>query len=178
MKRQLLLLKDVEALGKKGEIVTAKPGYIRNFLLPQRLALIATPHTLRKQEQLRKERDQQAVEDRKEAEQLAAQIATVTLETHVKVDPEGHMYGSVTAADVARLFQEQGLPVERKFIQLSRPLKETGPQKINLKLKEGVTVVCTLNIIPEGGVQPLGLEQVVAPLPTTPAPEQEPPSQS
>ena len=95
MKQQLLLLQDVEALGKKGEIVTARRGYIRNRLLPQRLAIIASPNTLRKQELLRKERADQAVIDRKESEEFVKQIESIALDTHVKVDPEGRMYGSV-----------------------------------------------------------------------------------
>src|SRR6185436_6043291 len=116
MKQQLLLLEDVEALGRKGEVVSAKPGYIRNFLLPQGFAVIASTNTLRKQERLRKEREKQAIVDRKESEELAAKLEGITVETKVKVDPEGHMYGSVSAADIAKLFQSQGFPLEKKNI--------------------------------------------------------------
>jgi large subunit ribosomal protein L9 len=165
MKQQLLLLQDVEALGKKGEIVSAKPGYVRNFLLPQGFAVIASPNTLRKQERLRAERAKQAIVDRKESEELAAQIEGIVLETRVKVDPEGHMYGSVSAADIAALFQEKGLTVERKSVLVNKPIKETGVHKINLKLKEGVTASCQLTIIPEG-IKATGIEAVTAPLPT------------
>ncbi len=165
MKQQLLLLQDVEALGKKGEIVSAKPGYVRNFLLPKGLAIIASPNTLRKQERLRSERAKQAVIDRKESEELSIQVEGISsLEIRVKVDPEGHMYGSVSAADIAHLFQERGLPIEKKSVLLPKPLKETGVHKIALKLKEGVTASCQLKIIPEG-VSQEGLEAVVAPLP-------------
>ena len=137
MKQQLLLLEDVDALGKKGEIVSAKPGYVRNFLLPQRLAIVASPNTLRKQERLRSERAKQAIIDLKESEDLAKQIESITLEIKVKVDPEGHMYGSVSAADIAQLFVERGLPVERRNITgLTRPLKTTGLHNLVLKLKE------------------------------------------
>lgn len=164
MKQQLLLLQDVDALGQKGEIVSAKPGYVRNFLLPQGFAVIATPNTIRKQERLRAERAKQAVVDRKESEELALQIEGTTLQTRVKVDPEGHMYGSVSAADIAQLFQEKGLPVERKSVQLNKPIKETGVHKISLKLKEGITASCQLQIIPEG-INAAGIEAVTAPLP-------------
>ncbi len=164
MKQQLLLLEDVEALGKKGDVVSAKPGYVRNFLLPQRFAVVASPNTLRKQERLRAEREKQAIVDRKEAEELAMQIGNITLETKVKVDPEGHMYGSVSAGDVAQLFQERGLPVEKKYIQLTRPIKETGAHKISLKLKEGIMTIVQLTIIPEG-VNAVGIEAVTAPIP-------------
>jgi len=164
MKQQLLLLQDVDALGKKGDIVSAKSGYVRNFLVPQKLAVIASPNTLRKQEALRAERAKQAVVDLKESEELAKQIESIILETRVKVDPEGHMYGSVSAGDIALLFQEQGLPVDRKFVLLTRPIKATGVHKISLKLKEGVAVVCSLNIIPENVIT-TGIESVVAPIP-------------
>lgn len=163
MKQQLLLLQDVEALGKKGEVVTAKPGHVRNFLLPQGYAVIASPNTLRKQERLRAEREKQAVVDRKEADELAQQIEGIPLEIKVKVDPEGHMYGSVSAADIALLFQEKGLPVDKKYIQLAKPIKVTGVHKITLKLKEGVPASCQLHIIPEGVVA-TGLEAVTAPI--------------
>ena len=165
MKQQLLLLQDVDALGKKGELVTAKPGYVRNYLLPQGFAVIASANTLRKQERLRVERAQQAIIDQKEAQELAQQVESIILETRVKVDPEGHMYGSVSAADIALLFQEQGLPVEKRYIQLTKPIKVTGVHKIALKLKEGVPCSCSLHIIPEG-LNTAGIENVVAPLPT------------
>lgn len=164
MKQQLLLLEDVESLGRKGEIVSAKPGYVRNFLLPRGFAVIASPNALRKQESLKAEREKQAILDRQEAESLAKQLEGVILEIKVKVDPEGHMYGSVSPVDIARLFEERGFAVERKYIQLNRPIKETGIHKISLKLKEGIPVVCQLSIIPEGLVM-TGKESVAAPIP-------------
>jgi large subunit ribosomal protein L9 len=170
MKQQLLLLQDVDALGKKGDVVSARSGYVRNFLVPKKMAVIASPNTLRKQERLRQERAKQAVVDLKESEELAKQIESIILETRVKVDPEGHMYGSVTPNDIALLFQQNGLPVERKYVQMTRPIKATGVHKIALKLKEGVQVTCSLNIIPEGVIA-TGIESVVAPIPMEESPE-------
>lgn len=166
MKQQLLLLQDVDSLGKKGEVVSARPGYVRNFLIPQGFAVVASPNMLRKQERLKAEREKQAVVDRAESEELQKQIESITIETKVKVDPEGHMYGSVSAGDIATLFQQQGLPIERKNVLVTRPIKETGVHKISLKLKEGITAVCQLTIIPEG-VAAVGIESVVAPLAET-----------
>jgi len=174
MKQQLLLLQDVDALGKKGEVVTAKPGYVRNFLIPNGLAVIASANTLRKQERLRSERAQQAIVDRQESEELAKQIEAVPLEIKVKVDPEGHMYGSVSAADIAQIFQERGLPVDRKNVMVTKPIKETGLKEITIKLKEGVSIVTKLTITPEGiNVAAAGIENVVKPIPTE-APEASP----
>ena len=173
MKQQLLLLQDVESLGQKGDVVSARPGYVRNFLLPQGLAVVASANTLRKRERLRQERAQQAVVDRKEAEDLAKQVESLILETRVKVDPEGHMYGSVSGLDVANLYQQNGLPVERRYIQLPRPIKATGAHKIPLKLKEGVNATCTLHIIPEGLAR-LNIEAVAAPIAETESSEAKP----
>jgi large subunit ribosomal protein L9 len=164
MKQQLLLLEDVESLGRKGEIVSAKPGYIRNFLLPRGFAVVASPNTLRKQEALRAEREKQAIVDREESDALAKKLEGMILEIKVKVDPEGHMYGSVSPLDVVRLFEEKGFSIERKYIQMNRPIKETGHHKIALKLKEGVQVACQLSIIPEG-LAMTGQESVIAPIP-------------
>lgn len=163
MKQQLLLLQDVDALGKKGEIVSAKPGYVRNFLLPKGLAVVASANTIRKQEKLRAERAKQAIIDRKESEELALQIEGISLEIRVKVDPEGHMYGSVSALDIAHLFEEKGFRLEKRSILVTKPIKETGVHKISLKLKEGVMASCQLSIIPEGVIQ-IGIEEVVAPI--------------
>ncbi len=165
MKQQLLLLQDVDSLGKKGELVTAKPGYVRNFLLPKGFAIVASPNTIRKQERLRAERAQQAVVDKKESEELAMQVESTSLEIRVKVDPEGHMYGSVSAGDIAQLLQEKGLPVDKKSVLVTKPIKVTGEHKISLKLKEGITATCKLAILPEGFVAS-GIENVTAPLPT------------
>lgn len=165
MKQQLLLLQDVEALGQKGDVVSAKPGYVRNYLLPQGFAVVASANTLRKRERLRQERAQQAIVDRREADELAKQVESLIIETRVKVDPEGHMYGSVSALDVAQLYQQNGLPVEKRYVQLPRPIKATGVHKIPLKLKEDVTATCTLHIIPEG-LASLPVEAVVAPTST------------
>jgi large subunit ribosomal protein L9 len=175
MKQQLLLLEDVDSLGQKGEIVSAKPGYMRNFLLPRGFAVVATPNMLRKQERLRSERAQQAVVDRQESETLAQKIEGISLDINVKVDPEGHMYGSVSANDVVDLFKEKGFELERKNVQLNKPLKITGIHPLVIKLKEGVTARCQLNIIPEGVVL-TGIESVVAPIPQegTPSAEETP----
>ncbi|PIS01943.1 MAG: 50S ribosomal protein L9 [Chlamydiae bacterium CG10_big_fil_rev_8_21_14_0_10_42_34] len=163
MKQQLLLLQDVDSLGKKGEIVTAKPGYVRNYLFPKGFAVVASTNTLRKQEALRAEREKQAVIDRKESEELAMQVEATPIEIRVKVDPEGHMYGSVSAADIAQLLQEKGLPVEKKSVLVTKPIKVTGAHKISLKLKEEITAICSLSIIPEG-VNAAGIEAVTAPI--------------
>jgi large subunit ribosomal protein L9 len=166
MRQSLLLLKDVDGLGNKGDVVRPRSGHTRNYLLPKRLAVVASAHTLRKQEKLKAERDAQAIVDRKEADELSLKLASLNLETSAKVDPEGHMYGSVSAGDIAELLQAAGYPIERRFVRLPKPIKVTGAHKIALVLKEQVAAEVLLTIHPEGGEKVLpGQEKVTAPLP-------------
>ncbi len=154
MKQQLLLLDDVDGLGRSGDVVTAKPGFIRNFLLPQKKAVIVDKQTLKMQARLKAEREKRALVDRKEAEEFAKTLVGLTLTTEVKIDPEGRMYGSVSTLDIARMLQAKGYPFERKNISLTQPIKALGSHTIQLKLKEGVLATFILVVEPEGGILP------------------------
>ncbi len=151
MKQQLLLLEDVDGLGRSGDVVTAKPGFIRNFLLPQKKALVADKRTLKMQTRLKEEREKRALVDKGEAEKFAASIKDLVIATEVKVDPDGKMYGSVTTIDIARLLQSKGYGIERKNVLIQQPLKSLGVHTVNLRLKEGVLASFSLDIQPEGG---------------------------
>ncbi|MBS0620113.1 MAG: 50S ribosomal protein L9 [Verrucomicrobia bacterium] len=144
---QLLLLKDVDSLGRKGDVVRAKPGYARNFLIPQQMAVVADKFTLRMQAKLKEERAKQAEVDRKDAEALAQKIDGKTFTIEVKVDPDGHMYGSVSTLDIVRLLEQEGFTVERRNIVLAHPIKTLGVHALQLKLKEGVPASITLKVM-------------------------------
>lgn len=150
MATQLLLVEDVEDLGRSGEVVSVKPGYARNFLLPKGFAVIAEKGAIRYQEKLKAEREKKAIADRKESEAAAKEIDGKTLSTHVKVDPEGHMYGSVSLIDIKNLIEDEfKIVLEKRSVQLKHPLKQTGVHEIPLLLKEGVECTITLKVIPE-----------------------------
>lgn len=150
MQNKLLLIEDVDGLGRKGEIVVARPGFVRNFLLPRHKAVVATPNTLRMQARLTEERNKQAAIDRKESEAQAAHLEGLTVTTSVKIDHEGHMYGSVSAHDIVDLLAAQEkVVIEKRCILIGQPIKDTGVHTIKVKLKEGVTSSFTLKVIPE-----------------------------
>lgn len=150
MANHLLLIEDVEDLGRSGDVVRVKPGYARNYLLPKRLAVIANQNALRMQERLQEQRRQQAEADRAEAEALAQRLNDITITVVVKVDAEGHMYGSVSQLDILHQLEEQAKArIEKKNIQLKHPIKEVGVHRINLRLKEGVETSLTLKVISE-----------------------------
>lgn len=149
---KVLLLDDVEDLGRKGEVFSVKPGFAFNYLIPQQFGIVADKAALKKQVLLREERQQKAIEDLKESEKLAAQLQGETVETTVKVDHEGHMYGSVSQFDIVHLIKlKTGITLERKMVQVKHPIKEVGVKVIPLRLKEGVQAEITLKVVPEAG---------------------------
>ena len=150
----LLLLEDVTNLGKKGELVQAKPGFIRNYLLPKKKGVIADKRTIRMQKQLKEEREIQAARDKEEAEALAIRLKKTLFTIRVKNDAQGHLYGSVTTTDVVRILQEQeGVSVERKNVTILKPIKHVGVYELSLKLKENVPATIQLKVEGETKVQ-------------------------
>lgn len=150
MPSQLLLLRDVESLGRSGDIVAVKPGFARNFLFPQSLATPATKANLRMRDKLKRERDAKAAEDLKFATAISEKIAALSLHTEVKVDHEGHLYGSVTAADVLSMLAEKGVEIDRKNLAGFRPIKTLGIHNIDCRLQEEVRAKISLTVIAEG----------------------------
>lgn len=152
MSNKLLLVKDVEHLGRSGDIVNVKPGYARNFLIPRGMALTATRGTVRMQERLQEERRLKALEEKKEAEAIAQALEGLQIEKIVKVDPEGHMYGSVTTAEIVELIKEKhpAIAIDKKVVILKHPIKSLGVHAIELKLKEDVKAAISLKVRAEG----------------------------
>jgi large subunit ribosomal protein L9 len=143
---QLLLLEDIINVGKKGDIVTVKPGYARNFLLPQKKAVVVDKSTIRIQERLQEERAKQKEENRMESERIKNQIDGKSFSVQVKVDSEGHLYGSVSAQDIVDLLHKERCEVDKRFIRLSQPIKSLGKYTIPIKLKEGVEAQIHLQV--------------------------------
>ncbi len=151
MATKLLLIEDVEDLGRSGDIVSVKPGYARNRLVPMGAAIVADKNALRRQARLQEERIKKSAADKKEAEEIAAPLEGKTVKTVVKVDHDGHMYGSVSIADIVQLIEEQlSLKVEKRHLQLSHPIKKTGLTTIVAKLPEGVTATFHVKVLAEG----------------------------
>ncbi|MBS0628853.1 MAG: 50S ribosomal protein L9 [Verrucomicrobia bacterium] len=150
MKNQLLLLEDVDGLGRSGDIVTVRPGFARNFLIPKQKAVVAKKHLVRLQERLREERAKKAVVDKADALEMAKKLEGQKLTATMKFDAEGHMYGSVTAHDVVSLFKDQlGIELDKRNILIHKGIKEKGTHEIELRLKEGVPAKIILQIVAE-----------------------------
>lgn len=152
MGNKLLLVKDIKKLGRSGEIVNVKPGYARNYLLPRGFAVTATKGTVRLQERLQEERRQRAIEEKKEAEAIAQTLEGLQLESVAKVDPTGHMYGSVSASDIIDMIKKHHptVAIDKKEVILKHPIKTVGDHSIELRFKEDVKATVKLKITAEG----------------------------
>lgn len=149
MKNQLLLLEDIANVGRKGDLVRVKPGFARNFLIPQQKALVADRSVVKIQARLKEERAKQAIEDKKQSEELKVHLEHLVISHDVKVDPEGHMYGSVSAKHIVELLADKGYTIERRMVSIDQSIKRLGTYTISLKLKEGVEAQFTLKIVPD-----------------------------
>ena len=143
-KKTVLLLEDLPGKkGRKGDIRAVSLGFWLNFLYPKNKAKVASPHLVELQKRLQNERQQQAEEDRKEAEELAAVLNGLEpLEIIRQSDTEGHLYGSVTSKDIEPLLKSYAI----RKVMLDKPIKKVGSFKVPVLLKEQVKAVVQIEI--------------------------------
>ncbi len=145
---QVLLTSKVEKLGTPGELVKVRPGFARNYLIPQGLATFATPHTLRMVEKHRARLQQLEEARRADLMNLAAKIAQRSITIEANATPEGHLYGSVSAAMIAGALRTDSFPIDEEHVQIEGPLKELGLYTISLNLGHDVTTEVKLWVVP------------------------------
>jgi large subunit ribosomal protein L9 len=137
---QAILLKDVESLGTAGDAVDVSPGYLRNYLVPRKLAQPATQASLEEAQRRREVAEKAAQEALDRAEQTAALLAKTVLTINHRAGEDGRLYGSVTSAEIADAISEaRGLKVDRRKIQLSEPIREIGTYMVDVELPGGAT---------------------------------------
>lgn len=136
---QVILIEDVKALGKAGEIRKVSEGYARNFLIPKGLALEASEQNLKKLEEGKKLSSLKSEKVKKKALGLAQRLSDVEVVIRRRVGDQGKLFGSVNARDIEEALSAQGIEVERKNIHLDEPLKSLGNHLVKIKLATGVT---------------------------------------
>lgn len=127
---KVLLRENVKNLGTLGDVVTVAPGYARNYLLPSRVAVEATPDNIKMMERRRARYDQEMAKHSAEVDARVAALSGLELSTTEKADETGTLYGSVSAAVVARLMGEKGFEVEEKNVRLDEPIKSVGEHQV------------------------------------------------
>jgi len=145
----VILREDVKSLGKAGELVRVKPGYARNYLLPQGLAFEATEGNKKRiaaETRARGARDQA---ERTEAERVAATLGAVALTLKGKAGEEGKLFGSITAQDIADALAAQGQQVDKRRIELEHPIKTVGHHTVAVRLHSEVHAEVHVSVVAE-----------------------------
>ncbi|MFN4986228.1 MAG: 50S ribosomal protein L9 [Ignavibacteria bacterium] len=131
---KIILRQDVENLGNIGEIVVVKPGYARNFLIPNQLAYLATDGAIRALETEKKQYEVRKAKARQQAEVVAAQLADLQITVSMQVGEEGRLFGSVTAPMIAQELELRGYNVDKRNIIIDEPIKTLGIFEVKVKL--------------------------------------------
>ena len=150
----VILLKDVEKLGLRGDVVGVARGYARNFLLPRRLAEVATPARVRELERVEAQRALHEAKSAEQAHEIAEVLGTTVLRFEVKSGPTGSLFGSVTPTDIAdEIWRTRKVRVDRRKVATD-PIKRIGRFTIPITLFEDVQVEVKTLVVPEGGELP------------------------
>jgi large subunit ribosomal protein L9 len=148
---EVILREHVDNLGRRGEVVKVASGYARNYLLPRKLALLATEGNKKQIEREKVKFDAREAEEQKVAQALAERIATMDVEISRKVGETDALYGSVTSSDIAEALAKKGLELDRRKLVLQEPIKKLGEFSIPVKLHREVTAQIKLRVVAEGG---------------------------
>lgn len=143
---QVILLERVEKLGQMGDIVKVRPGFARNWLLPQKKALRATKENLAYFEKQRVQLEAVNLERKQEAEAVAAKVQGAAVVLIRQAGDSGQLYGSVTARDIADALTEAGYTVARSQVAIDRPIKSLGLFEVRIVLHPEVSVGVTVNV--------------------------------
>ena len=143
---QVILLERIPKLGQMGDVVEVKPGYARNYLIPQGKALRATKEALEEFERRRKQLEAANLERRQEAEKVAAEIAGRSVVVLRQASESNHLYGSVSARDIAEAFTAAGVTLDRKQVRLEEPIKTIGIHRVTVALHPEVEVELVVNV--------------------------------
>lgn len=146
---KVILRSDITNVGRQGEVKEVSPGFARNYLVPQNLAMEATPANLKIWERERVKLEKQREEIISAAKEIASKMEAVEFTIKVKIGENGKIFGSVTPANLSKIFEEKGFEVNKRDILLSDNIKEVGNYEVNVRLHPEVVVKVNLAVIGE-----------------------------
>lgn len=150
---QVLLIKDVDNLGYAGEVKKVANGFGRNYLIPQELAVIASPGALKQAETIRKAAEKQRARETEDARAIVSQLEGVELLFERRAGETGKLYGSVTSGDIAEAIAEKtGIELDKRKVAVPEPIRNLGKQDVLIKLMIDVTTSVSVEVLPLGGI--------------------------
>jgi large subunit ribosomal protein L9 len=160
---KLILTESIHNLGESGDLVSVKPGYARNFLLPQNKAILATEGRVLELEHHKRIAAEKAAKDLENLKEAKKGLEKLHIELGARAGESGKLFGSVTSAQIAEKIIEQGFDIDRRRIELKDPIKEIGEHKVPYKLHRELTAEITVLVISDGGPAPSDELEALAP---------------
>jgi len=149
MNMEVILREDVDKLGRAGEIVKVKPGFARNYLLPNSLAFIASEGAKRRIEAEQRNRVKRLQLERADASEVATQLSALTLSFVAKTGDGDRLFGSITTADIAEKLAEHGHAIDKRIIELAEPIKMIGEYRVPIRLHSDVRPEVAVSVAKE-----------------------------
>ncbi|HXL22414.1 MAG TPA: 50S ribosomal protein L9 [Candidatus Dormibacteraeota bacterium] len=143
---QIILQEDIDKLGNRGDVVTVKPGYARNFLLPRKLAIEATSGNMKALERIRNSLSKKTATEMDAAQKQAELLNGVSIKFTRKTGENDHLFGSVTSADVAEGLAAQGFKIDKRQVQLTEPIKALGGYPVTIKVFRDITASVNVHV--------------------------------
>ena len=129
---KVILKEDVQNLGQQGDVVEVKPGYARNYLMPQKLAILFTKQQKKNIEEAQIVEKRKLEREKDQLESVLKQVEDLNLSLKMQSEEDNKLFGSVTKLDIVKLLEENGITIDKKYIDLSSPIKTLGEHKVNI----------------------------------------------
>ena len=141
---KVILKEDVQNLGQQGDVVEVKSGYARNYLMPQKLAILFTKQQKKSIEEAQIVEKRKLEREKDQLESVLKQVEDLNLSLKMQSEEDNKLFGSVTKIDIVKLLEENGITIDKKYIDLSSPIKTLGEHKVNIVFTKEMSASFTL----------------------------------
>jgi large subunit ribosomal protein L9 len=143
---KVILKEDVQNLGQQGDVVEVKPGYARNYLMPQKLAILFTKQQKKSIEEAQRVEERKLEREKDQLESVLKQVEDLSLSLKMQSEKDSKLFGSVTKLDIVKLLEENGITIDKKYVDLSSPIKTLGEHKVNIVFTKEMSASFTLTV--------------------------------
>ena len=143
---KVILKEDVQNLGQQGDVVEVKSGYARNYLMPQKLAILFTKQQKKSIEEAQRVEERKLEREKDQLESVLKQVEDLSLSLKMQSEEDSKLFGSVTKLDIVKLLEENGITIDKKYVDLSSPIKTLGEHKVNIVFTKEMSASFTLTI--------------------------------
>ena len=143
---KVILKEDVQNLGQQGDVVEVKSGYARNYLMPQKLAILFTKQQKKSIDEAHRVEERKLEREKDQLESVLKQVEDLSLSLKMQSEEDSKLFGSVTKLDIVKLLKENGITIDKKYVDLSSPIKTLGEHKVNIVFTKEISASFTLTV--------------------------------